>query len=369
MPEPLKNLIGETVVRATAAALSRAWPEFDRHTFLAEILPDLDSLELMQRSQSVAAAMTRLLPQDFAKSAVILRDCLPGDNRPGLSGWALLAFNQYIGANGLQHFETSLDLLRALTPHFTAEFGIRPFIAADRQRALSIISGWISDPDHHVRRLASEGTRPRLPWTMRLPELIRDPSPLMPILIPLLDDPEDYVRRSVANSLNDIAKDHPDLVADFVARHRQDASPERLWLLRHASRTLVKKGHAGALASFGFEAAEDIVAGLSLRQAKIGFPGTLEFAVRLSNGSGKAQRLLIDYAIHHRKKDGSLSPKVFKGTSLTLGPNEAADLDRRHAFRPITTRVYYPGLHRLELLVNGSPLASAEFHLDMREDR
>ncbi|MCJ7993655.1 DNA alkylation repair protein [Rhizobium cremeum] len=369
MPEPLKNLIGETVVRETAAALARAWPEFDRQAFLAEILPDFDNLELMQRSQSVAAAMTRLLPQDFARSASILRDCLPDNNRPGLSGWALLAFNQYIGANGLAHFETSLDLLKAITPHFTAEFGIRPFIAAERQRALAIITGWISDPNHHVRRLASEGTRPRLPWAMRLPELIRDPSPLMPILIPLLDDPEDYVRRSVANSLNDIAKDHPDLVADFVARHRQDASAERLWLLRHASRTLVKKGHAGVLASFGFETAEGIKAGLSLKQTTIAFPGTLEFAVRLSNGSDKAQRLLIDYAIHHRKKDGSLSPKVFKGTSLTIGPDEAADLDRRHAFRPITTRVYYPGLHRLELLVNGSPLASAEFHLDMKEDR
>lgn len=363
MAEALKHLIGAHTARDTAKALSRAWPAFAAADFLDDILPQIESRELMQRGQLIAEAMRRHLPQDFCKAVPILAACLPDGNRPGLGGWALLSFNQYMAAHGLDHLETSLDLLKALTPHFTAEFGIRPFVDREQDKALSIIAGWLGDPDHHVRRLASEGTRPRLPWAMRLPKLVRDPKPLLPILTALLDDPEDYVRRSVANSLNDIAKDHPDLVADFVARHRPDASPERLRLLKHASRTLLKKGHAAAMANFGFKMLDGLMATLTLGESAIPYPGRLDFGITLINGTDAPQVLMLDYAIHHRKKDGTMSPKVFKGRSLTLGMGETLQLDLRHAFRPITTRTYYPGEHRLDILVNGMSLASASFHL------
>lgn len=363
MAHALKHLIGAHTVRNTAAVLSRASPDFDAEGFLAFVLPEIDGLELMQRGQRIAEGMGRFLPQDFARAAPILVGCLPARGSGGLSGWALLSFNQYIAARGLDHVETALELLKALTPHFTGEFGIRALIHRDQALALPIISGWVEDPNHHVRRLASEGTRPRLPWAMRLPALVRDPAPILPLLTALIDDPEDYVRRSVANSLNDIAKDHPDLVAAFVASHRPGASPERLWLLRHASRTLLKKGHAGALASFGFEPLEGVTADLSLATAQVGFPGELRFRIELSNTTARPQPVMLDYAIHHRLKDGRLSPKVFKGKAVTMSAGETLTVERRHAFRPITTRVYYPGEHRIEILVNGESLATEGFTL------
>lgn len=365
MAEPLKHLIGPQTAHATADAVARAWAQFDRDACLADILPVIDTLELMQRGQCIADALHRHLPEDFEQAASILHACLPGPDRDGLSGWALLSFNQYVAAHGRGHLETALTLLRALTPHFTAEFGIRPFIAEEQDKALAIISDWVLDPNHHIRRLASEGTRPRLPWAMRLPALVKDPAPLLPILEALIDDGEDYVRRSVANSLNDIAKDHPDLVAEFVERHRQGASKERLWLLKHASRTLVKKGHAKALANFGFEPLADVTATLELDMDHIVFPSELAFQVHLRSQSRETRTVLVDYAIHHQKKDGSLSPKVFKGKSLLLRPGETLALSKRHALRPISTRVYHAGLHRLEILVNGVSVASADFRLDM----
>ncbi|TPP11775.1 DNA alkylation repair protein [Rhizobium glycinendophyticum] len=365
MPEALKHLIGAGTARDTADALARAWEPFDRAGFLADILPVIDGLELLQRGQCIADALRRHLPDDFAAAAKILHACLPSQERAALSGWALLSFNQYIATHGGGHLETALDLLKALTPHFTGEFGIRPFIAREQDRALALISGWVTDPDHHVRRLASEGTRPRLPWAMRLPALVRDPSPILPILEALVDDQEDYVRRSVANSLNDIAKDHPDLVADFVERHIAGASKDRLWLLRHASRTLIKKGHGKALANFGYEPLQDVTAMLELRQDGVAFPGELGFRIELENTGASMRTVLLDYAIHHQKKDGSLTPKVFKGNTLTLAPGQTATIDKRHALRPITTRVYHSGRHRLEILLNGMSVATSDFQLDL----
>lgn len=367
MAEPLKHLIGPHTARDTADAVARALGPFDHAAFLADILPLIEGLELMQRGQCIADTLHRHLPADFEQAAPILHACLPAADRTGLSGWALLSFNQYVAAHGRGHLETALGLLKALTPHFTAEFGIRPFIAEEQDAALAIIADWITDPNHHVRRLASEGTRPRLPWAMRLPALVKDPTPILPILEALIDDPEDYVRRSVANSLNDIAKDHPDLVADFVERHAQGASKNRLWLLKHASRTLIKKGHGKALANFGFAPLDDVSVTLTLETQQIDFPGELAFEVLLSNTGKDMRTVLVDYAIHHQKKDGSLSPKVFKGKSLALKPGESVTIVKRHAFRPITTRVYHPGRHRLEIMVNGVVQAGEDFNLGAPE--
>ncbi|PYB73287.1 DNA alkylation repair protein [Rhizobium wuzhouense] len=365
MAEALKHLIGPHTARDTADAVARAWGALDSSAFLADILPALDALELMQRGQCIADALHRHLPDDFEAAAAILQDCLPAPERTGLSGWALLSFNQYIAAHGRGHVETALALLKTLTPHFTAEFGIRTFIADEQEKALAIISGWVTDPNHHVRRLASEGTRPRLPWAMRLPRLVQDPAPILPILEALIDDEEDYVRRSVANSLNDIAKDHADLVADFVERHQAGASKNRLWLLKHASRTLVKKGHVKALANFGYEPVSDVTVALDLASDRIPFPGELGFRIHLANTGASTRTVLIDYAIHHQKKDGSLTPKVFKGKSLVLAAGESVTMERRHPLRPITTRVYHTGRHELEILLNGASVARQDFHLDL----
>ena len=182
MPEPLKNLLHEALVGDMADRIVGNASSFDRDRFVSLATYGLPALELMERSALIRDALFATLPDDFPEAAAILKASLPAAGKPGLSGWMLLPVNQFIAARGPDHFELGLDLLKALTPHFTAEYGIRPFIHRDQQRALAIISGWVGDPDRHVRRLASEGTRPRLPWAMRLPQLIKDPAPILPIL-------------------------------------------------------------------------------------------------------------------------------------------------------------------------------------------
>ncbi|MBP1861192.1 DNA alkylation repair protein [Rhizobium herbae] len=365
MAEPLKNLLHPALVKTMASQIAASDDTFDTARFVEVATRDMQQLELMQRSLQIRDALGETLPGDFSKAAAILSAILPKNGRAGMTGWALLPVSQFVAQKGLGHFDLSLELLKQLTPHFTAEFGIRPFIHADQDRALATIGRWTADANHHVRRLASEGTRPRLPWAMRLPALMRDPQPILPILTTLLDDPEDYVRRSVANSLNDIAKDHPDLVAEFVGRHIGEASPERRQLLRHASRTLLKKGHAAALANFGFAPLSGIGAALSIQTESVDFGDSLAFTLAIVNDGIAPQQVMVDYAIHHRKANGSLAPKVFKWKSLMLKPGETVEMARRHAMRAITTRQYYPGSHRLEVLVNGEVLAGADFQLVM----
>lgn len=365
MAEPLKNLIHPELVEAMANHIGRHASTFDRKRFIALAASGMESLELMQRALQIADALEATLPEDFAEAAALLSASLPHAGHSGLTGWMLLPVNQYIARRGLEDFEISLALLKELTRHFTAEFGIRTLIHADQDRALTEIGGWVRDTSHHVRRLASEGTRPRLPWAMRLPKLIADPQPILPILEALLDDPEDYVRRSVANSLNDIAKDHADLVADFVARHIAGASPERTRLLRHASRTLLKKGHAKALGNFGFGVFEAISADLTISTPTVVFGDAVDFTLSVRNTAKAPQRAMVDYAVHHQKANGTLAPKVFKWKSLSLTPNETVVLSRRHTLRPITTRQYYPGTHRIDILVNGAVVAGGDFELSM----
>lgn len=365
MAEPLKNLLHPGLVETMAGHIAQAAPEFDAGRFTRLATDGMDRLELMQRAERIKDALTETLPAGYAAAADILRRALPDGDRPGLSGWALLPVNQFIAQHGLQHFDLSLALLKALTPHFTAEFGIRRFIDAEQDRALAEISGWTADANHHVRRLASEGTRPRLPWAMRLPALVKEPEPILPILTALLDDPEDYVRRSVANSLNDIAKDHPAVVADYVERHIEGASGERRQLLRHASRTLLKKGNAKALANFGFAMAKGIEAALTVSTPVVTFGDKLSFSISVTNGDTAPQRLMIDYAIHHVKANGTLAPKVFKWKQLDLPAGASLAIEKDHAIRPITTRVYYPGTHRVEILINGAVSAAADFDLRM----
>lgn len=365
MAEPLKNLLHPGVVMEIADRLSRCAPGFDRDRFVASAGGGLESLELMQRSLKIRDALIEGLPLDFPAAISILDAALPNGNAPGLTGWALLPTSQFVAVRGLGDFELSLSFLRRLTPHFTGEFAIRPFIQQEQDRALKTIRRWVQDDDHHVRRLASEGTRPRLPWAMRLPRLILDPRPILPILTALLDDPEEYVRRSVANSLNDIAKDHPDLVADFVAAHMAGASPERLKLLRHASRTLLKQGHRGALANFGFEPPLGVAAHLALATPTVRFGNDLVLGLTMRNADGSRQRVMIDYAVHHRKANGDTSPKVFKWTTVTLDPGSTIEFRKHHPMRPITTRRYYGGAHRVVILVNGQPAAQADFELVM----
>lgn len=289
---------------------------------------------------------------------------------PEFTGWFLwpvseAAVTLALDSGEAADFDDCLALLAALTPRLTGEFAVRRLLGRDPDRALEAVLGWTASPDEHVRRLASEGTRPYLPWAVRVPALIQRPEDTLPILDALYRDPSEYVRRSVANHLNDLARHAPGAVVDTARRWlaRPDANTGRV--VRHGLRTLIKKGHPDALALLGFTPVQVTVNGPHLDRDVLTLPGELTFAFEVANTGTEAVRLALDYLVHYRKAGGGESAKVFKLSTLTLAPGESRSLSKRHAFRQMTTRVHYPGVHALELQINGAAHGRKEFVLEL----
>ena len=276
-----------------------------------------------------------------------------------------MPMTHYVGLCGHGHFDLSMTLFKELTKRFSSEFGIRFFLLESPDKTLSILKKWANDKDRHVRRLVSEGTRPRLPWAMRLPIFIKDPMPVIDLLEQLKDDDEVYVRRSVANNLNDIAKDHPDIVAEIAAQWIKGASEERKKLIRHACRTLIKNGHKKTLKVLGFNPPKIKQASIDILTPEVVFGDVLQFTMTIVSDSKQKQALMIDYIIHHQKANGTTSPKVFKWQTTTLPAKKTLTSTKKHAIKKITTRVYYPGTHTVEVVVNGVSVGAADFQLLM----
>jgi 3-methyladenine DNA glycosylase AlkC len=365
MAEPFKTFINAAGVKAAAGHLARTSKHFSAARFCADVIPQLDALELKARAMCIATALEQHLAPDFDEAAAHLERALAPLGKPeaGLTGWFLWAAGEFVARRGLADPARGLACLQEMTQRFTAEFAIRPFIVAHPALVYDTLHQWVQHPSEHVRRLVSEGTRPRLPWGLQLKSLIADPSPSLPLLSALHDDESEYVRRSVANHLNDIAKDHPELVAEWVERYLPDASAARRALLRHASRTLIKKGHPRVMHAWGTGTAFAGSANLVLTPKRIALGQHVSLAVTLRSDALTEQPLTVDYIVHHVKADGSTSPKVFKGWRTTLAAGASVTLTRRHAVKPITTRRYYPGRHRITIQVNGHPVAEAAFTL------
>ncbi|HQF38233.1 MAG TPA: hypothetical protein PK322_03860 [Opitutaceae bacterium] len=379
MAEPFKNLVNRETVAEAARHLSRAWPRFDRARFETLAGDGLEKLELKARVLHLAAALAQTLPADFAQACDVIEAALappvpldaygePAEQdatarTAGLSGIIIWSLGEFVASRGLDHTPRALACLHALTQRSTAEFAIRRFLQRAPEAVFRTLAKWVRDPSAHVRRLVSEGSRPRLPWGLRLQALVTDPAPTLPFLRALQDDPSAYVRRSVANHLNDIAKDHPDLVASWVRDHLVGAAAERVALLRHASRTLIKAGHPATLEAWGLDHSLHGKAVLSLSARTVAIGGSLGLTVRLTSTAAAPQSLVIDYAVHHVRANGGRTPKVFKGWKLVLAPGEKRSLALQHSLRPVTTRRLYPGPHRIDLLVNGQNIAGRDFVL------
>lgn len=349
--------------------ISEAYPRFKAQKFLDFVLPGYDALELMPRGWHMADGLFHALPDDYAKAVDILLSSLPPakpavsetsatQDREGgsLAPFLFMPHTFFVARYGLNDFESSMRAQYELTQRFTAEFSIRPFLQQHTQATLQRLQEWIDDPSEHVRRLVSEGTRPRLPWASRLPAFQRDPAPVLKLLEQLKDDPALYVRRSVANNLNDIGKDHPEVLLATAERWAEQASKERRWIIRHALRNTIKAGEPRALAMFGFKAASDIVIdkiSITPEQARAGEAVT--FSCTLLNNARRAQALLVDFNVHFVKNNGNAKAKVFKLTQLTLPAGESISVSKNISLKPMTTRKLYPGRHQIELLINGQP--------------
>ncbi|MDP0498762.1 MAG: DNA alkylation repair protein [Verrucomicrobiota bacterium JB022] len=372
--EPFKNLFNPDVIRAMARSLERSWADFPRAKFEQIALDGLEELELKARSEQIVKALEATLPDDFAAATPVLLEALhphtdgfdradPEAMDHGVNGWAIMPMTEYVGRHGQQHFELALEIERELTKRFSSEFGIRHLIAADPQRAVAVFRGWTNDPNEHVRRLVSEGTRPRLPWGIRLQCFIAEPEMCLPLLEALRDDPSEYVRRSVANHLNDIAKDHPDLVVKIARDWWKKAPAPRKKLLRHALRTLLKQGHSGALELMGHRAAswDDVQLEILTPTVRVGDKLGFRFRGKLAE---PLDSLRLDYTVHYLKANGQLSPKVFRWKVESNVPAGAWVGERQHSFKVVTTRRYYPGPHELDIIANGQVVARAKFELE-----
>ena len=365
----LKDQIDAALVSQIADRFLALHPAFDRAGFVAAIVAQLESLELKARCHFIADCMRRFLPHDLAQALEIVVESLD-EARHGFAtvdnpGLRLMAFPAFVEKYGLEDPAAALDAMPAITRISSCEFAIRPLLIHHGDATMTRLHEWAESDDEHLRRLVSEGSRPRLPWAPQLTAFIADPSPTLALLEKLKDDPSLYVRRSVANHMNDISKDHPRLVLDTLAGWKVDASDERLWLIKHALRGLLKRGDPKALAILGFDSPQVELRQLKLNPTALRYPGEMTFSFALRSQSDAMQKLMVDFVVHFVKANGKTAPKVFKLKELTLRAGESATIQKRFAIRPISTRKYYAGRHRLEIQVNGRIVGGAVFDLMM----
>lgn len=361
-----KDWFDEKAAASLADQIGAVHPKFDRSQFIKLATSGLFEKEFHARVEHFSNALLVTLPKSPPAALKILRKSLPPelpDTENVTDGWLQWPIGKFIADHGIDHFEESFETMIELTKRFSAEFAIRPFVVQYPERTMRRVLELTSHPNAHVRRLCSEGTRPLLPWGQKLHALIADSSPVLPVLEALKDDTSRYVTRSVANHLNDIAKNDPDLVISICRRWSEEASTERKWLIKHALRSLLKSGHPKALEILGFGPPRDLAATLSSEPETIAIGESIQFCAEIENRGSDKVSLMVDYVVHFVKKTGNAAPKVFKWKTLDLVPGESAILEKKQTMKHATIRTLYPGNHRVELQINGVRLAESDFDL------
>jgi 3-methyladenine DNA glycosylase AlkC len=310
----------------------------------------------------VAQVLHTFMPAQYDQAIEKIYSIITAIRKSGIAGGLeYMIFTEYVEVYGLENYDTSMEAIEFITQFISCEYAIRPFIVRYQQKAMRQMLQWSKHESLHVRRLSSEGCRPRLPWAMALPALKKDPAAILPILENLKDDPSEFVRKSVANNLNDIAKDNPDTVLGIVKRW-QGTSPRTDWIIKHGSRTLLRKAHPQALKIFGLVVSDKIVVDkLKIVSKSIGIGETLHFTFNLTNTGNKPVKLRVEYGIDYMKSNGKANRKLFKITENTYQPGQVYTFKRTQSFRNLTTRKHYAGQHVLSVVINGQELADKKF--------
>lgn len=359
MAEPLKNLYTPQLLQTLAEQLHSQHPPFNPKHFFETVFDDQwPALELKQRMRHITHSIHKHLSIPYVQQIEVLSAIAHN-----FSGFTAILFPDFVEVYGLEHPDISIPALEYFTQFSSSEFAVRPFIVKYEKRMIQQHLKWAKHTNHHVRRLASEGIRPRLPWAMALPAFKKDPTPLLPILELLNQDESEYVRKSVANNLNDISKDHPQTVLQIV-KNWQGLSKQTDWIVKHASRGLLKQGHTEALSAFGLNPKLKVSVSdfkLSKQKLNIGDSFTFEFKVQLLEK--KAQPIRLEYRIYFMKSNGKPSGKIFQIGTYDISPQQKLPFKKSHSFEERTTRKHYPGKHRITLVVNGSEQAELDFIL------
>lgn len=367
--ELMKNGLNDVAINRIASAFSQASLEFDRDSFINTANTGLQTLELKERVDHLITVLHQHLPTDFEQALpyfiAVIDHWDHGDADDPLRSFAAWPVIDYLAQFGLAHPDLAIPALAKLTHLFSAEFAIRPFIVKYPELCQSYFKQWREDDCEHIRRLVSEGTRPRLPWGIRLHCFIEQPQINREHLIYLANDESLYVRRSVANHLNDIAKDHPKLVVELCKTIQVNQTPEADWLIKHATRTLVKQGLPAVFPLLGFTENPQVnIDNIVLSDTNVRLEEALCFTSSLTSTSHSKQNFVVDYAIDFVKANGKQSRKVFKLKNIQLDKLEKVTLEKSFSFKAISTRKYYPGEHNIAVLINGVEVKSVSFTLN-----
>ncbi|WP_028559558.1 DNA alkylation repair protein [Paenibacillus pinihumi] len=366
MAQPLKEMYTTDFLLWFGRRVQGVYPVFEPEQFAGQVMDESwEGLELKERIRKISTVLGECLPPRYEDALGILYAI---DSY--CTGFPYLFFPDFVEVHGqaLEHWELSMQALERFTSKSSAEFAVRSFLLRDPKRMMEQMTKWAGDSNEHVRRLASEGCRPRLPWGQALPVFKRDPEPVLAVLELLKADTSLYVRKSVANNLNDIAKDHPQLVIQTAARW-QGNNPHTDWIIRHGCRTLIRKAVPEALRLFGYSdtsADEPLVTAARLSAApsalQIGDISRLEYELRVREG--EAVRIRVEYGIEFVKASGQTSRKLFLLTDKTVPGGQRLEGTRKHSWADLTTRKHYPGPHRIVLVVNGMEAAHTSVLLE-----
>jgi len=348
--EPLKYMFNKEFVQSLSLRIEKFYPEFDKKNFLKDIFnKNWDQLELKARMHHISDILFKHLPDDYKSSIEILLKVAPSVEK---GGFQYMIFPDFVEKFGQNDWKISIDALSEFTKIASSEFAIRPFIISDPKRMVKILLKWSKHKNVHIRRLSSEGIRPRLPWAISLEKFKQDPSDIIPILENLKSDSELYVKKSVANNLNDISKDHPDLVLS-ICKKWIGKNENTDWIIKHGLRTLLKKGNKSALKLFGQDQMKNLKLGkvhLLKRKIKIGEELPFNFKIHLQ--TLKITKVRIEYKIYFFKKNGTYTSKVFKISEKNL--KEDCLINKKHSFKQLSTRTHYAGIHYISIILNGN---------------
>lgn len=350
----LKNIFNEAMLKYISENIKNVYPSFKDETFLKELKLGFDKLSFGQRSEHIAKTLHLFLPPNYPEAITIIENSLgPEFKEEVLEGYDcfyVMPLGSYVQSYGLNDYDRSMQALKEMTKRFSSEWPIRSFIQADEKRALYFLNSWAKDENCHVRRLVSEGTRPRLPMGMQLKAYIKDPQPVLTLLNKLKDEPTRLVQRSIANSLNDISKDHPDKVTGFLLDWKEDNVKDINWIISHACRSLIKNGNVEALELMGYIKKPKIKnISLSLENSSIKLGESLVFF--LDFYLEEDTDLIIDYLMYFKKANGSLKAKVFKLTAKFFNKGHIK-IQKSHPLKYISTRKYYEGLQEVTIQIN-----------------
>ena len=361
----LKHIYSPAFYNRFSDVLAAVLPSFDKQRFMAQVLTaEFDQMELKERMRHTTKVLHNFLPADFSEAVALIEMLIIQfrQENVGEDSLGFIFFPDYIEVYGLEDFDTSMKAIEFITQFITCEFAVRPFLLKYGDKMMEQMRVWSSHKSHKVRRLASEGSRPRLPWAMAIPALKKNPTPVLAILENLKNDPSESVRRSVANNLNDISKDHPGIVLK-IANAWKGQNKETDAIVRHGCRTLLKQGHPEVLTLYSLVSEHIHFSDFTLLTPTLKIGESLKFSFSILNGNASPQKVRLEYAVYYKRQNGQLSKKVFKISEREYAPNEQAKILRKQRFVPITTRKFYAGTQQLSIIINGQEKEIVLFEL------